>query len=84
MLFKMSVEIQWLVLISLGKIRALRERHGGTDLRKNLLVTGVLLKARDIYLKEISETSTTRLRSNLWNRSECMSSVSKRDRSSLS
>merc|ERR1711976_860115 len=47
-----TVDAQKLIAMSLGKIHASRGQRGGINLHKNLLVAGVLQKARTIYMVE--------------------------------
>jgi len=48
----MALEAQRLIAVSLGKIAASRGQRGGINLHKNLLVAGVLYKARTAYMVE--------------------------------
>jgi hypothetical protein len=47
-----TVDAQRLIAMSLGKIHASRGQRGGINLHKNLLVAGVLQKARSVCLLE--------------------------------
>ncbi|ELU10161.1 hypothetical protein CAPTEDRAFT_59273, partial [Capitella teleta] len=47
-----TVDAQRLIAMSLGKIHASRGQRGGINLHKNLLVAGVLQKARSVCLVE--------------------------------
>lgn len=47
-----TVDAQRLIAMSLGKIHASRVQRGGINLHKNLLVAGVLQKARTVYMVE--------------------------------
>lgn len=47
-----TVDAQRLIAMSLGKIHASRGQRGGINLHKNLLVAGVLHKARSLYMVE--------------------------------
>lgn len=46
----MATEAQRLIAMSMGKITSSRSRRGGINLRQNLLVANVLLKARTVYM----------------------------------
>ena len=46
----MANEAQRLIAMSMGKITSSRSRRGGINLRQNLLVANVLLKARTVYM----------------------------------
>lgn len=48
----MATETQRLIALSLGKIAASRQKRGGINLHKNLLVASVLHKARSAYMME--------------------------------
>jgi len=48
----MATEAQRLMMMSLGKIQGCRQRRGGINLHKSLLVTKILHKARSIAISE--------------------------------
>lgn len=48
----MAVEAQRIMAVSLKKIVESRSRRGGVSLHRNLLIAGVLFKARDVMLAE--------------------------------
>lgn len=52
----MATETQRLIALSLGKIAASRQKRGGINLHKNLLVASVLHKARSAYMMENLQT----------------------------
>ena len=52
----MANEAQRLIAMSMGKITSSRSRRGGINLRHNLLVANVLLKARTVYMMANYET----------------------------
>ncbi|CAC5375686.1 unnamed protein product [Mytilus coruscus] len=52
----MATEYQRLIALSLGKIAASRQKRGGINLHKNLLVASVLHKARSAYMMENLQT----------------------------
>ena len=52
----MANEAERLIAMSMGKITSSRSRRGGINLRHNLLVANVLLKARTVYMMANYET----------------------------
>ena len=59
----MTTEAHKLIALSLNKIACSRRQRGGVNLRKNLMVAGVLFKARTIYIENyhtLEDTSTYR------------------------
>ena len=52
----MANEAKRLIAMSVGKITSSRSRRGGINLRHNLLVANVLLKARTVYMMANYET----------------------------
>lgn len=48
----MATDVQKIISLSLNKIMASRSRRGGISLHRNLLVAGVLLRAKDAYIAE--------------------------------
>ena len=52
----MANEAERLIAMSMGKITSSRSRRCGINLRHNLLVANVLLKARTVYMMASYET----------------------------
>ena len=52
----MANEAERLIVMSLRKITSSRSRRGGINLRHNLLVANILLKARTVYMMANYET----------------------------